>query len=175
MLPDWRREAPKGSKTAVEVAAADAPRIARRLADFTETLHEADRNKKRSAATRPVHGVEGIANCFFAQASDKALCAGVGLHLASFQVQTLVGPLGPREKRYFLEPDEAAACPNAIVVDGEEGRRRSCIEDEATGDRRYEIPQRRLASNCQPFFVTDEGPVGPPFIYYLLAHCRVRG
>ena len=53
-------------------------------------------------------------------------------------------------------------------MDGEEGRRRSCIEDEATGDRRYEIPQRRLASNSQieqlpTFFRHRRRPGRSPF------------
>lgn len=95
-----------------------------------------------------------MANALGVKALDHALRKGCGRSLADFIPQTALTPLKQTETRYLvLNSDLPKAYQKAECIG------RSCVVDEATGDRRLEVPAEML-SEPSLHLRSDQGSMG---------------
>ena len=174
VLPDWRRQRPHGACTEA-MGPEEQEAFAQGLATFMTSL--STRKPGQAALLDDGESTERLPNMYFAQSLDKQLTAGVGKCLGTFAVKHRAArALRMREKRYFVDATEI---DGAALLDEEAGRLRSCIEGEVSGERWLELPEERDESGVPvspPLLcvVTDEGPIGAPFIYYLCGELNAR-
>ena len=89
-----------------------------------------DTEKKTTPKLTNEESITRLANQHMARAEDNALYHGLRIGYTYFKPERLVSMLGPSQRRYFADMPEY---PDGPV------RRRSCILDEATGERWVEI------------------------------------
>ena len=164
MLPGAYFDAPRGelgNASTAEERAAHQSAVQR----WTAAREE---QPEGSAAQAAAEKKQRMANCYWLYALDHALQTGANLKLCDFLPFRRATALQPGERRYF--------CDEADVVQGNERgvRRRSCIENTATKQRRLELPTR--GSGVRDLvLVQDQGPVGWPASEYLFTQLGISG
>ena len=112
-----------------------------------------------------------LANKYLFMAADHALRGGVGLSFTVFCPTIPVLPLGPGERRYYVNANSLLA---EVLVGLPSRVRRSCIRSISDRSTRLEVfwgdPYRRILHSH-----TDQGSRNMPHKFYLYARRGVRG
>lgn len=120
---------------------------------------------------------EKISNQYFLQCLDHGLKLGINKPLSTFWAPDGPAALGPTERRYFVPGKDLDR--RALHKDDPDGRLRSVIFDDRTGQSRLELLVKRDSTGnmLRPtlHLVSDDGPIGLAGCWYLFADCKLRG
>lgn len=99
-------------------------------------------------------GTAKISNVLTIKALDSAMRLGVGRSVKDFQLETLLTPLGEKDKLYLVKDEDL----------DEDNRRegvsqRACIVNEGTDQTRYALPAETVEQDAL-FLFSDQGSVG---------------
>ena len=173
VLPDWRREGPRGEKK--EVSLQDAALQRSRLQQFM-WKHSALQQYDNLEGDMEVQA-QRLANQFMLQSLDHMLQAGAGFGLVKFCPKAACRALRAHEERFYLQAESIN--PAVIRPMDPGGRRRACIEDTQTKATRVELPLKlkeggRL-DRAALHLVADEGLIGGPAFTRLFTRRGLRG
>lgn len=176
VLPDFARDAPKGSAASRLPSSHNLSVEADRLAKFMATESEQSELAKTTLVSEP-SGYR-VPNQYYMQAYEHALSAGVGKSFSDFVPDSVAQPLRPGELRYYV--DHAALNSDVeLPEDDPPNRRRACIFDPTTQASRVEVPIEteggKVVPRCAVHTVVDKGSVGFPSLCWLYWRQKVRG
>jgi hypothetical protein len=172
-LPDWAKEKPKGA----DAAAGPAPMAKSLLA---EQLHafmgKCSSREDEIKVKKLMEAAPRTFNMFHLKALDWGMRGGLNIALSYFKPPRPVNLLTSSLVRYYVD----LGISGDELAQGAPGlKRRSCIEDKASGERWFEVPRERDGQGNlhRPALhvVTDKGPKCFPGLQYLFKKLRLRG
>ena len=178
MLPDWAKAGPRG--TEAKLPAKEVTLGQGRLKAFmSKAAEDADRARDEAGVSKSTESARLIPNQFYVLSLESALKGGLGIDLRTFLLARPPAALLQNQSRYYVP---AASQPGAQVQQappGTPGRIRSCIMDEDSGARWYEVPDFILEAGGQPsrpalHICCDKGTVGWPGLQWLIETRSLR-
>lgn len=150
--------------------AQDAHHAVKQLLTSHLDVERAEKAKSASEDVEKKAVLERLANREFLRCLDHQWVRGAGISLADFLPGRRLRALHATEERYYVE----LPCPIT-----QEPRRRSCIENKATGERFIEVPHVIVDGARQPKMTwhccQDMGPLGWPGMTWFFLKAGARG